>query len=259
MKNPKHFLQQGMTLIEVSVVLLVLIALAGIATPYFGNTGRMALCQATDATLQTVKQAIMGGGAGAGFYTDMLGNYPKATKGTSTADYNLIYLFKAPTDSTWSGLTAYNINTAVGWRGPYLMSGATNNFPIDGRASDDGSLGTDGADDVVDLTNELHRSFGDSAYVHAAIMQGDQVVLDGWGRPIILQIPTDSDCGTLSTRPGGCARLISAGPIPGRDIQGNGFSVRLDDGGGLTRDDDRVLFLQIPDPKPDGNTPCDQT
>lgn len=108
--------QTGMTLIELTVVLLVLIGLAGVAIPYVSGTSRMALCQATDASMQAVKTAIMGGGANAGFYMDTLGYFPKATKST-TADYNLRYLFE---QSTWP---TYKPKTAVGWRGPYLMGG----------------------------------------------------------------------------------------------------------------------------------------
>ncbi|PKM09905.1 MAG: hypothetical protein CVV06_18465 [Gammaproteobacteria bacterium HGW-Gammaproteobacteria-10] len=62
------YLQKGFTLLELAVVLLVLVVLAGLAMPYIGGTGRMAMCRATDATLQTVKQAIMGGAVGSGSY-----------------------------------------------------------------------------------------------------------------------------------------------------------------------------------------------
>lgn len=246
-------LQQGMTLLELSVVLLMLTALAGLAAPHVSGIGSTAMCQTTDATMQAVKQAIMGGGASVGFYGDTLGYYPKTTKST-TADYNLTYLFSAPTDSSWGSMVSYHAKTAVGWRGPYLQSGATHSFPVDGRSGDDGSNGTDGADDATDLTNELHTSFDDTAKVHGAVAVNDQVILDGWGRPIILQVP--ATC-SYSNKPGGCARLVSAGPIPGRDIQSNGIDATISNVAADNRGDDRVLFLQIPDPKPAGNIPCD--
>lgn len=85
--------EKGFTLIELTVVLLILVALAGLAIPYVGGTNRMALCQATDASMQALKSAIMGGGANSGFYMDLLGYFPKATKST-TADFNLRYLFE---------------------------------------------------------------------------------------------------------------------------------------------------------------------
>lgn len=78
MTGKRYFktLQQGVTLLELSVVLLVLVALAGLAAPYVGSIGSTAMCQTTGATMHVVKEAIMGGGAGAGFYGDMLGRYP---------------------------------------------------------------------------------------------------------------------------------------------------------------------------------------
>ncbi len=231
--------QKGMTLLELSVVLLVLIALAGMVMPYVSGTGRMAMCQATDATLQAVKEAIMGGAAGPGFYGDTLGYYPKDTKSTTT-DHNLLYLYSAP-----SGWGAYNPKTAVGWRGPYLMHGMTNEYAVD-------------ADSDADLTDELHSSFGDTTNIlDVAVAVNDQVILDGWGRPIILQVPT-ANCTPYPSNPGKCARIVSAGAIPGRYIQSNGFTATLTDGDAATRDDDRVLFLQIPDPNPGGNIPCNE-
>ena len=231
-----RFIEKGMTLIELTVVLLVLIALAGVMIPYVSDTGRMAMCQATDATMLAVKEAIMGGGAGVGFYGDTLGSYPKYTKGG--ADYNLHYLFEIPTGG---GFSSYNPKTAVGWRGPYLMTGMTNQYPFD-------------ADDDSILTDELHKSFGDTTnYVHSAIAINDQVILDGWGRPLILQVP--ATC-SISSSPEKCARIVSAGPIPGRNIQSNGFTVTKNDDDADPRGDDRVVFLSIPDPKAGGNEPC---
>ncbi|MGR8950826.1 MAG: type II secretion system protein [Gammaproteobacteria bacterium] len=256
MKRDRCFLQRGMTLVELTVVLLIMLALAGVVAPYVGGIGRAAMCQTTDATMQAVKQAIMGGAAGAGYYADMLGNYP-ARPGAS-GDYDLHYLFafydktdadcaSDPTAAACNRHARYNIETAVGWRGPYLQNGVTNAAPVD-------------ADDDAILTDELPASFGaDSgadARVHVPVGVGDQVVLDGWGRPIVLQVPTSCP---YSQNALGCARLVSAGPIPGRDIQLNGIDTQISDVGASNRGDDRVLFLQIPDPRPGGNTSCDQT
>ena len=58
MKSYRYFLQRGFTLIELTVVLVILLALAGLAVPYVMGTGSTAMCQTTDATMQTVKEAI---------------------------------------------------------------------------------------------------------------------------------------------------------------------------------------------------------
>lgn len=236
-------LEKGMTLVELTVALLILIALAGLAVPYVSGIGQSSICKATDATLQAVKEAIMGGGAGPGFYGDTLGNFPKITKGTGTADYNLKFILTPLVDSSWGHLVSYNPKTALGWRGPYLMTGITNPYEVDAD------------DDTTDLKDELHSSYASSTYIDSAIVQGDQVVLDGWGRPVILQIPT-AGCTPYPSNPEKCTRVVSAGPIPGRSIQTNGFSAALSDGDAATRGDDRVLFLSIPDPKEGGNVDC---
>ena len=225
------FFEKGMTLIELTVVLLVLVALAGVVVPYVSGTGRTAMCQATDATMQAVKEAIMGGRGGAGFYGDTLGFYPKDTKDT-TANFNLKYLFTQP-----SGWGVYNPKTGLGWRGPYLMSATTNLYAVGTGAK------------------ELNSSFGNSTFIDVAVANGDSVILDGWGRPLIIQIPT-AGCSYSLTNPSQCARIVSAGSIPGREIQNNGFTVTLADGDASSRDDDRVLFLRNPDPGK--NIPCNE-
>lgn len=270
MNGCRYYLQRGMTLLELTVVLLIMIALAGTVVPYVMDAGRTAQCQATDATMQAVKAAIMGGSSGSGYYTDLLGQYPRDryvdTQGDSdpTNDiysYSLHYLFVrddgADNDSDSNppsndGITnvdpddewrAFNAQSMVGWHGPYLQNGVTNNFAVD-------------ADSDGDLTDELHASFGNATYVHVPVAISDQVVLDGWGRPIIIQVPPTCP---NSAHPDGCARLVSAGSISGRDIQQNGIDTLISDTGALNRGDDRVLFLQIADPRAGGNMPCDQT
>jgi len=216
--------QQGMTLIELSVVLLVLIALAGLTIPYIGGTGRTALCQTTDASLQAVKQAIMGGAAGVGFYDDMLGELPRDKANAS--GYNLGYLFSQ------GGWQTYNPTTAVGWRGPYLQSGGAATPP---------SLN-------ASFINVFDPTTNTTGTVHLAIdaSAGPQV-MDAWHRPLILQAPYYG----ASYHPDQ-ARLVSAGP----DAV---INTPINESDAASRGDDRVLFLIIPDPKQGGNTPCDQS
>jgi type II secretory pathway pseudopilin PulG len=240
MKRFHKTLQSGMTLMEITVVLLILIALAGMVVPYVNITSGSATCQATDATLQAVKQAIMGGKAGPGYYADTLGYYPATDKDSS--DYNLKYLFEK---GSWD---EYNPKTGVGWHGPYLSTGG--------------------------LVNEilLHNSFGtvfDSsspeaiaipAHVHINITTdtGSQV-FDAWHRPIVLQIPyyDDDDEGPhdadyhLEN-----ARLVSAGPGSGLRSYEAAIDTTIQSEDASNRNDDRVLFLNGPDLG--RNKPCDE-
>jgi len=217
--------QQGMTLIELTVVLLILVALAGLAIPYVGGTNRMALCQATDASMQAVKTAIMGGGANSGFYMDTLGYYPKDTK-DAVANYNLRYLYSNKDGGSVEKWKVYNPKTAVGWRGPYLMSG----FNVPSGLNDSFKTGT------------VHTDIQNDNGSHP---------LDAWGRPIIIQVPPT--CST-SNNITDCARLVSAGSGSGMGAGEAVINTTIVNETASDRGDDRVLFLKTPDPV--GNIPC---
>lgn len=231
-----------MTLLELTVVLLILITLAGLTMPYVGGTGRMAMCRATDATLLIIKEAIIGGASGPGFYGDTLGYYPKDTKDNDLTNINLTNLFAKP-----SGFNEYNPKTAVGWRGPYLQSGAVAPIGLDSSFS-----------------NVFDSGTNTSGTVHVAINDADaNQVLDAWHRPIILQIPLDSNNGYAPNFD--YARLVSAGPGSGLEAGNATIDTKIAYDSSVNvlpeagdRNDDRVLYLRMSDPYADGNIPCDQ-
>jgi prepilin-type N-terminal cleavage/methylation domain-containing protein len=259
-------LQRGVTLLELSVVLLILVALAGLVAPYVGGIGSTASCQTTDATMHAVKEAIMGGTMGAGFYGDTLGQLPRDRY--FATGYNLNYLFTRDDgldndgDGNWpssDGKTnvdpddewrAYNAKTSMGWRGPYLQSGG---------AAVPASLGNGFSDTVT--TRKVHIAIDANA--------GSQV-LDAWGRPLVLQVPNPASCDKLTnktgTKAGECARLVSAGSGSGLDSNEADIDTLIDDDTsttGVIEDkrsmDDRILYLRIPTPTMDAaNTPCDE-
>jgi type II secretory pathway pseudopilin PulG len=133
---------RGVTLIELAVVLLVLIALAGLLMPSVQNASGSAQCVATDASLVAIRDAIMGTGGQPGFLSDM-GSFPKHPDATSTSTnpFNLHYLFSdwnanadpAPNSCLKNGpdavdcvhLPHFNPVTQRGWHGPYLSNGLT--------------------------------------------------------------------------------------------------------------------------------------
>lgn len=276
--------QSGMTLIEVTVVLLVLVAIAGIAVPYINGTGTKAQCEATDISMQNIKKTIV-----ENYYVDMLGHYPKDTKDTQP-NYNLTYLFQKPTD--WDN---YDSVTNVGWRGAYLDNGFT--------------LSVNDIEQLDDSFKDKDLSIPENEkHVNENLAVGNTVILDAWGRPIILQVPTPEDCKSimnLAENPeiGYCARLVSGGV-------GNGFGMgimgnveycsnhtsptKLDcesqgamwivekrgkaaintslgnfdttdlvnplpiNAANPRKNDDRILYLQAPTPASDLNMPCSE-
>lgn len=234
--------QRGMTLVELTVVLLILTALAGLAVPYISGTGHTAQCQTTDATMQAVKEAIMGGKAGPGFYGDTLGAYPAPSR-TSTA-YNLHFLFSQyPPGNSTKAWPDFNAKTAVGWRGPYLQNGAQ-------------------------VPSGLGNSFlvfsgtTPPPAVHVDMGNAGNQVLDSWRRPLVLQVPSPASCDRLTglsgTKPGYCARLVSAGPGNGLNSGDAEIDTPIDDNPstiGTTenarQNDDRILYLKIAPPAND--------
>ncbi|MCX7103568.1 MAG: prepilin-type N-terminal cleavage/methylation domain-containing protein [Methylobacter sp.] len=228
-KRYLNTLQQGMTLIELSVVLLILVALAGLAVPYVGGIGSTASCQTTDATMHAVKEAIMGGAAGNGYYADMLGRYPSPDNNVPTY-YALTYLFER------GNRQPYTPKTGVGWRGPYLQTG--------GMLSSESIVNLDNSFDSYNATTNPNGK----AHINHRSTTVTQV-FDAWHRPIILQVP--ATC-SISTNPSDCVRLVSAGSDAAIDSP-------INEERASSRNDDRVLFLKIPDPKAGGNTPCDQS
>ena len=144
--------QTGVTLIELTVVLLILIALAGITLPYVSGTSSSGLCNATDITMQNTKKAVM-----EGFYIDTLGNFP-ADKGST--NYNLTYLFEK---GSWE---PYDPSSRIGWKGPYLTAG---------RILDDTNFPSSGG-------------FTSPTYVNDVLIKDTHfAVFDAWNRPLIIQ------------------------------------------------------------------------
>lgn len=206
--------QIGVTLIELTVVLLVLVALAGIVIPYIDGTSSAALCNATDVTMQNIKKVIM-----ERYYLDTLGKFPQdldvlASNTTSPPEYNLYYLFANKNFSRTRIHKPFDPETQIGWRGAYLQNG-------------------------VQLSDNPSSSFQDNTKVHNSIIAGQTQVLDGWGRPIIIQVDT-----TDANNP--IAKLVSAGI--NTDIDTKLTEIRTND--------DRILYLNAPTPSV--NPPCNE-
>jgi type II secretory pathway pseudopilin PulG len=141
---------RGMTLIELAVVMLILIAVAGLVVPMIGNTAKNAVCSTTDVTLVNIRDAILGGAAMSGYKNDlgMMPSYSRqfASIGVGAPNYQdgiLSELYSNPVIPIAQGgvsFPAYNPTTRRGWNGPYLTGGFTcTNAP---NASVCGTCGT---------------------------------------------------------------------------------------------------------------------
>ncbi|MEM8885816.1 MAG: hypothetical protein AAGD14_17255, partial [Planctomycetota bacterium] len=164
----------GLTLIELVVVLVVLVALGGLIVPLFGNVGAQASEDATRATLARVAEAIDGPGGyaesmrfardpgGADGTNDLIGEgsglpWPSdADIAGGRVDHpQLAFLFKTP-----AGLAAYDPVSRIGWRGDWLSTVTATPYEIDGTFTD---------------------TFGEEGQSPA-----DLAPLDGWGNPVVI-------------------------------------------------------------------------
>jgi len=226
--------QKGMTLIELTVVLLILIALAGLALPYMGGTSSKALCNATDVSMANIKKVIMNG-----YYLDTLGKFPQNLDGLSVAtggvsvEYNLHYLFSQKNLVGDRVHKAFDPDSAIGWRdGGYLQNG------------------------LVLKSDKTTGNFDDSDYTDP-LKEDHIVVIDSWGRPIVIQVEIQAG-GTcpnwgISTTESHCTRLVSAGQGSGLSSDEASIDTKIAEHRG---GDDRVLYLNVPTPADDINPSC---
>lgn len=217
-----------LTLIELVVVLIILVALGGVAVSFLdlqhlkiGPSEKDVFTVVTEASLQTLGKALFGEPNRPGYYQDM-GQIPERFPKT------LVALFQVPSDLPLE-LQSFQPQTALGWRGPYLLqtSGSYGKF--------DGSV-------YSFRGNGFDATYGNPE---------DPAILDAWGNPIILQIDFDGVAGITSFEVQYC-RLVSAGPnniletltTAGNIVPGNDMSTELT----LSEcGDDLVLFLQVAD------------
>jgi prepilin-type N-terminal cleavage/methylation domain-containing protein len=206
--------RSALTLIELTVVLVILAVLAGLVVPIVTSASDHARYAATHATMARLRDVIMGQ-----YRHDMSGLLPRAgdavslpgdPSGTNRSVPQLVFLFVnpgptstgavnlsattinpvinttiAPASVPGSATVTYNPIASLGWRGPYLETGVAAKYP-----------GTD----------PIHAATFDPTNIYG--VNGDLTVLDGWNMPIVIQ-QTQTTVGTLTTT---TTSLVSAGP-----------------------------------------------
>ena len=195
------------------MVLTLLIAVSAIVVPLLSNLtiglGDIQMSPeqiATETTMQMVRRAILGDNGQKGLWQD-LGEQDSYLP-QSMADLFVLSSSAPPL------LQFYDPNVKLGWRGPYLLSSGA-------------QYGTPFGAGVASST------YGQPA---------DPAVLDGWGRPIVIQYPsspvTEPDRSTY-------VRLVSAGENGIIDTPLNKTLPALSE-----CKDDIVLYLRVPDTRP---------
>lgn len=185
--------RQGLTLLELVVVLTVLVALATVAVMSSGALLQDARGDVTRQSLTRLRDTIA-----QTYWQDAGGNLPQRNTSVTPVPSGrmttpqLRYLFINP--ATENALTTsevlgggvantdtvntYNPAYRLGWRGPYLVPNNNAAYTINTLAG-------------------FLEQYGET---------GDPAVLDGWGNPIVIQCPGLAPDGALDVR------LVSAGP-----------------------------------------------
>lgn len=178
---------RGLTLIELLLVLVILVALSGIVVAKFANLeigtpggDKTAEQITTEASMNVIRDAIFGTPEHPGFYQDM-NELPRPHDLDGRRDHPQIhFLFVNP--DTGSPESTFDPVQRRGWRGRYLMQ-ETGRYP---------GPRFDGWEDA------LKYGFTDT---HGR--PNDYCMLDGWGHPIVIDILIQ---GARKT-----TRLLSAG------------------------------------------------
>jgi len=153
MNRPSRTNRFGFTLLELVVVMAILVVLAGLVVLHIGTFQDEASDQATNTTLGSVRDAVLGTSAGQGYQQDMRNFTP--AQPISWLPSTLASLYTAP-----AGASVYDPVNHLGWRGPYLNGDA-------------GSY-------KVNVANGFTTDYGAS---------GDPAPVDAWNHPIVIQIP----------------------------------------------------------------------
>ena len=267
--------QNGLTLLELTIVLLIMMVLAGLVLPTFNEVPAYAQCTATKSTMKAIRDALLGDIAGGGYVDDM-GSFPVSLNALLQSNYcsDRNYTNKktcVAASETWQAEDIFSPVTGRGWRGSYLQEStiitvdnlaATTSYLTSTAYTNSIIVGVDPSTSPPITADLAESSILDS------FSQGTAVPpLEPARRPIILQnpkntpaIPPDvnTDCApptsgavssityVLPAVPDAsnipdCIRLVSAG-------QNGILDTKLSDAAGAYRGDDLVLYLKISDP-----------
>lgn len=237
--------RSGMTLVELLVVLVVLIALAGLLVPILSgslqivvgkDTSGNAVSESvqeigTNATLRTLRDTILGTPGHPGYWNDLLTSQADTTPWPWTMADLFVVPGTLPAGTASylpTSLQQYNPNTGLGWRGPYIVQ-QTATYAVNTAS---GFLPS--TPYVYGATN-LSTGYGQT---------GDPGVLDAWGCPIIIQWPSTvaDTSNTQAMQQYLYVRLVSAGPNGKIDTALT--DTPAVDPLGTSKGDDLVLYLR---------------
>lgn len=251
-RAPYHYRNTtgGFTLLELTVVLVILAALAALVVPMVGDQQETNATVTNNASLTALRDSIIGNAGGPGLYADVRYAFPS---GYDSDDLRVSHLFWNRLDGTNTNpvIQPYALETRKGWRGPYLRGGAPvlnvrpdafNIFPASTDRRFDG-----------DTTFAVRGFFPGGTTLYGSL--GEPAIGDAWGNPVVLQIPSNDPNGVAFTTPEAAwkyARIVSAGPngvlnTVINNVHLQALAGKQLDNSAPARDDDVVIYLNRAD------------
>jgi len=220
----------GLTLAELVVVVVIMVALAGLLIPQLAQTTDQTRIRTTLVTMNKLRDVLVGTPSTPGYFQDM-DLPPTATGSVQNLDVYMEDLYWNPAATSYSVVytNTFDPNAKLGWRGPYLTNsgGAFNTAALD-----------------PSFASYVRPRGGWTPPIPAP-----PAVLDAWGNPIVLQWPLTSDA--ASTR-ATYVRLVSAGPPSANTAAGPRSVIDTPNTSLMPTPDlrrnDLVLFLRVADP-----------
>ncbi len=167
--------RQGLTLVELIIVLVILIGLASLVVPTLVNSREDAAQQTTEASLVATRNALIQQYEDTK-YISYLG--APDTVALESNRFHLRWLFDNPV--TGDATNGFDVDTRQGWNGPYLTSN-TGRYAVDLTANFTTAYGSDGDQAIVDTftgTPIVCQVLGSGPYDVRLVSAGLDGVLD---------------------------------------------------------------------------------
>ena len=205
--------RRGLTLVELTVVLVVMAALAAFILPLLNDAPDDARTIVTRANLRQLRDIIRGA-----YRADMTGRLPVpsatwlAADPTRRATPQLAFLFWNA-DSTPAGptLSSFTPAKAFGWRGPYVGNTVTDRTSASTFSIANLTTAPAQRKFASNSTSWSLRGKNDAAdWLHDFGNEGDPTVLDGWLFPIVIQrrLLANGSLGPMSLQSAGLDNIL---------------------------------------------------
>lgn len=193
-------IRSGLTLVELMIVLIVLVALAGILTPLVSTTIEDSAEGTTRASLVAVRDAVMRQWLDTKYVSLPGSGGAPPTIASEAERFQVRWLFDSPVSG--SPVSDFDPDTRVGWNGPYLAQ-------FTGRYT-------------IDATRNLVATYGAA---------NDPAILDSFtGTPVVIQVVGSSSPYDIRVVSAGLDGVIDIDPTDAtEDLETEGGSEPVND------------------------------